>query len=108
MHFYTKCDDEYFRLLDLKRMELRQIEGFTIENKLTGERRTFRVENIRKLHPVMAQYVKEQYPKVPWDGELAVYAIDLGAEVKEPDTPKNEIVERIVELPEKRWDAVTE
>lgn len=99
MRLYVKCLPEYFALLDKKGHEFRQIECIIVENSETKETREFLVTNILRLDAGRAQLVRQNYPKVPWDAELPVFAIELGEEVKieraahteaERDTPDSD------------------
>lgn len=83
MRLYCRCLPEYFALLGVeKQHEFRQIECIAVENSETREIRQFLVRNIIRLDEGRAQAVKENYPCVPWDAKLPVFAIKLGDEIK--------------------------
>ncbi|MCX9011312.1 MAG: hypothetical protein OIN66_09335 [Candidatus Methanoperedens sp.] len=120
MKLYVKCHAEYFRMLDLKTTEFRQFESIVIENKETGETREFLVKDVRKVYPGSEKTIKNKYPKVDWDPDLPVFAIELGDELDRNDIivsvpqPAHELDQKpdrkVFEIPEaeKTWHGVGE
>lgn len=102
MKLYTKCLDEYFKMLDFKTMEFRQIESIVLENP-AGEKREFLVKDIKKLDPRGKEVVMGKYPRVSWKKDDPVFAIELGDEMDRNDliVKHGEPIEY-----EKRWCAV--
>ena len=115
MKLHAKVLPEYFNMLDYKTKEFRQIEAITLENSETGECRSFKVRNIRKMPDADANSVMEAYSKVNWDDQLPIYVIELGDEIaqKEDSVQVSERCSKIqedrkFEIPgaEKTWHGV--
>jgi len=87
MRLYAKMNPEYFEMLDLKTVEFRQFESMVLENSETEERREFRVKDVRRVYPTSEIYIKNKYPKVPWDRDLPIFAIELGDELDRNEIP---------------------
>ena len=80
-----KCmiDDEPFNMLgDQKEYDFRQFEEIVFENNVTGDIKTFLVDDVVLLPDHKASQVKERYPKIPWDPRRPIFAIALGSEIK--------------------------
>ncbi|MDD3840089.1 MAG: hypothetical protein PHP06_05890 [Clostridia bacterium] len=87
MKLSAKCHPDYFAMLDIKTVEFRQFESIVLENTETGEIREFLIKDVRKIYPGTEETIKTKYPKVPWDPDLPVFAIDLGDELDRNDIP---------------------
>ncbi len=111
MRLYAKCLPECFAMLDDKNHEFRQIECIIVENSETHETREFEVRNILRLDGARSALVMQNYPKVPWDAKLPVFAIELGEEIKieqaahiaaERDTEKENSEKDIINFSKRR------
>lgn len=81
MRLMAKIDPEYFKMLDTKTREFRQIESIDLVNSVTGESREFKVNDIKMCPRESAEHVKRIYSKVKWDPNLPVFSIELGDEI---------------------------
>lgn len=77
-----KIDHEFFNLLGNKKLaDFRQFEEITFESNQTGEKRTFRVDDVYRLDVPQAITVRKRYANIPWDLKKPIFCIMLGPEI---------------------------
>ena len=83
MKLSCNINPEHFDMLgDRKIIDFRQFEEIQFTNNVTGDIRTFHVENIELIPKFKQEILKKRYPDIPWDPRLDIFGIILGPEIK--------------------------
>jgi hypothetical protein len=83
MKLSCNINPEHFDMLgDQKIVDFRQFEEIQFTNNVTGDIRTFHVENIELIPEFKHKTLKGRYPDIPWDPNLPIFGIILGTEIK--------------------------
>lgn len=100
MKLACMINPEHFDMLgDRKIYDFRQFEEIQFTNNVTGDIRTFHVNDIEMIPKHKHETLKARYPDIPWDDQLPIFGIHLGPEilpfVKAPSTAVHQDIDKV-------------